>query len=442
MRLVMLVILLLVPSGLWGTDRWRQEATGSQFQLREHNLESFNGSLWMFNGVYGVSKRDIWASENGSAWRLEGQTTYIRTFAKPSVVHDGRIWLFGVGWGESARSEVWSTVDGLDWRLETDAAPWTARDHHKALVFNDRMWILGGGQHVPGWFDPLPLNDVWSSADGVNWTQEVAAAAWRPRTGPECVVFDGRMWVIGGYDVFPGDPLNDVWSSEDGINWRQETASAPWGPRFHHSATVYNDRIWVIGGREAVWNVVGYGDVWSSADGVNWRFEGEPWLGEPYPKCVAHTATVHKGRLWIVGGTLDGVWSYGIHGQVGELPYGIVGLPYIGAAEVYSTEGEYTWAHISGDLPPGLSLGTSTTNRLPIEGTPEERGTWTFTLRIEVAGDSFEQEFSLRVWASPPLSENAGSSGGCSLAPVGVVPLVLLAAVLALRRARGFRLGG
>jgi hypothetical protein len=428
----------ILASTLAAQDGWRQEAVGAQFELRLHNSESFDGSLWVFSGRHysAGSNRDVWSSENGSAWNLEGQAAFAATRSKPSVVHAGKVWLFGVGMGETARSHVWSTADGLNWKQETDSAPWTPRDDHSAVVFNNRMWILGGGQHVTGWFDPLPLNDVWSSADGINWTQEVAAAAWPPRTGHESVVFDGRMWVIGGYDVFPGDPLNDVWSSGDGINWRQETAVAPWGPRFMHTATVYDNRVWVIGGREAVWNVVGYGDVWSSADGVNWRFEGEPWLGEPYPKSVAHAATVHKGRLWVIGGTLDAVWSYGIHGQVAELPNGRVDLPYVGAAEVYSTDGEYTWTHVSGDLPPGLSFGTSTTRRLPISGTPAEAGLWTFTMRIEVADETFEQEYSLRIWKQPsPLGDN---DGGCVLGSVPPAPaaLALLCAVTAILRRR------
>ena len=67
-----------------------------------------------------------------------------------------------------------------------------------------------------------------------------------------------RMYVLGGGSyVFngdePGNPTgyrayNDVWSSADGVHWRRETAAAPWHPRIWFSATAYRDRLWVVGG--------------------------------------------------------------------------------------------------------------------------------------------------------------------------------------------------
>ena len=40
------------------------------------------------------------------------------------------------------------------------------------------------------------------------WTQATSAAAWGARSDHTSVVFDGRMWVLGGYD---GTYRNDVW---------------------------------------------------------------------------------------------------------------------------------------------------------------------------------------------------------------------------------------
>ena len=67
-----------------------------------------------------------------------------------------------------------------------------------------------------GGFDGGYKNDVWSSSDGVTWTQESASAAFPVRADHQVVAFNNKLWLIGGYD---GSRKNDVWSSSDGVNW-------------------------------------------------------------------------------------------------------------------------------------------------------------------------------------------------------------------------------
>ena len=52
------------------------------------------------------------------------------------------------------------------------------------------------------------FNDVWYSSNGASWTQATSSAGWTGREGPTSVVFDNKMWVMGGYD---GSYRNDVW---------------------------------------------------------------------------------------------------------------------------------------------------------------------------------------------------------------------------------------
>ncbi|MGV2341039.1 MAG UNVERIFIED_CONTAM: kelch repeat-containing protein [Planctomycetaceae bacterium] len=71
-------------------------------------------------------------------------------------------------------------------------------------------------------------NDVWSSADGREWTCETPSAARAARAYHQAVAHAGRMYVFGGGNYVPEySAMNDVWSSEDGVNWQQETANAP-----------------------------------------------------------------------------------------------------------------------------------------------------------------------------------------------------------------------
>jgi len=57
----------------------------------------------------------------------------------------------------------------------------------------------------------LPNREVGIFDDGVNWTQATATAGWSARRYHTSVVFDGKMWVIGGYSTAT---LRDVWYLE------------------------------------------------------------------------------------------------------------------------------------------------------------------------------------------------------------------------------------
>ena len=60
------------------------------------------------------------------------------------------------------------------------------------------MWVLGG-------HDDSRLNDVWHSRDGNNWEQVTDDAAWSDRWGHASLVYDNKMWLLGGLNK------NDVW---------------------------------------------------------------------------------------------------------------------------------------------------------------------------------------------------------------------------------------
>ena len=101
------------------------------------------------------------------------------------------------------------------------------------------MWLLGG-------FANSNENDVWNSIDGINWTQTTASAGWFGRYYYTSLVYDNKMWVLGGTNGI--NNLNDVWYSTDGINWSQITANAGWLARSNHTSLVYNNKMWVLGG--------------------------------------------------------------------------------------------------------------------------------------------------------------------------------------------------
>jgi hypothetical protein len=82
----------------------------------------------------------------------------------------------------------------------------------QAVACGGRIWVMGGlYPHVGSY------SDVWSSADGVKWMRVTPAAGWWPRCNFSVVVFNDRIWVLGGEYVdsknYIHDLMNDVWYS-------------------------------------------------------------------------------------------------------------------------------------------------------------------------------------------------------------------------------------
>ena len=200
------------------------------------------------------------------------------------IVFGDRLWILG-GWFDSfkpAPRDVWSSANGRDWQRVTAEAPWRHSDLSMSLAFGGRMWMMGGWYNgrMPG---HEAGREVWSSTDGANWQQATSAAGWSPRLAAAIVEFKGKMWILGGTeDYYFGDASslkNDVWSSADGKDWTLVTPHAAWQPRAYHQAAVLGDKIYLFGGGNYVPDYEAFNDVWSSSDGVSWQrvTEHAPW---------------------------------------------------------------------------------------------------------------------------------------------------------------------
>ncbi len=127
-----------------------------------------------------------------------------------------------------------------------------------SAVMNGRMWVLGGGTYdTPTTPKRNFTNDVWSSEDGIHWTEHTASAPWHPRQYHDVAVWDNKLWVMEGYHADGGN-RNDVWYSADGKEWT-ELPGTPWKPRHAASLVVHHDALWMIAGNNMqpdVWKLV------------------------------------------------------------------------------------------------------------------------------------------------------------------------------------------
>ncbi|MBX3192239.1 MAG: hypothetical protein KF819_34940 [Labilithrix sp.] len=309
------VTLTIIPSQK-ASYVWQQMATNAFAPRDGAALESFNGELRLYGGWDAqfdkVSTNEVLTSPTGATWTEDSRAPWEERHTFGFAQHAGKLFVLG---GDAQQwhyqPDVWSTADGTNWELVANAVPWGERVLHYALAYDGALWVMGG-QTLPEYVGrPPPVtyyNDVWRSYDGANWTRVLQHAPWRPRgaIGGRSV-FQNEMWIVGGgtYDTLdvPTRTLYaDAWSSTNGVKWTKHT-DPPWFPRQYHSLEVFDGRLWVLGGY--TWQISeNLTEVWYTVDGENWyELEGTPWN----ERHAASTVVTADG-LYIGAGGWSDMW--------------------------------------------------------------------------------------------------------------------------------------
>ena len=133
--------------------------------------------------------------------------------------------------------------------IQEDDAPWSGRDGFSSAVLGGEMYVMGGRGDDGN--SAGVLADVWKTNDGNNWTEVTSTMPLGPRREHSTVVFDDRIWIIGGNvslvddDYHPTDPtskMDDVWYSSNGLDWTEASAygDAPWHRSMSHESLVFS----------------------------------------------------------------------------------------------------------------------------------------------------------------------------------------------------------
>lgn len=224
----------------------------------------FDNKLWMYGGMRYQNRHllnEVWYSTNGRDWQQADNADWQPRKGHSVVAFRNKLWLFG-GVSQVSnnfvslemKNDVWSSTDGFHWTREVEQAPWSPRDSPAVLVLHNTLYLLG------------EEGDVWRSADAKNWMQLTPEAAWKKRFDKGTLVFDDKLWVFGGRDTTANHHLaarNDVWYSANGIDWTRQAEHAPWTVRSGGNSVVFQDQLWLFSGKHTGSNPVWKGDIWA-----------------------------------------------------------------------------------------------------------------------------------------------------------------------------------
>lgn len=204
-----------------------------------HAVGSFNNQVWVFGGSYDLGNaahmlNDLWSSYDGATWvkrAAEGPRPSPR-----GMIYDLVEWsdengfrclcLCGGGTyapdaaARTCHNDVWyyypfdpgAPADRSDrWRQilpDEGSGPftrWAPREYHSVAVFDRKLWVMSGYNTADG-----NHNDVWYSANGVDWTQLASASIWNRGHADGVCVSPAGLWHCTGNGTFV-DGIVDVW---------------------------------------------------------------------------------------------------------------------------------------------------------------------------------------------------------------------------------------
>lgn len=269
---------------------WTEVGITGDFPLGfNHNIVSDGETAWVLGYLemtdpYGLGDPQYYQS-------TLGENAYYTT--------DGEMWTKAEG--ALVEGEGWGTI-------------YKGRINVPAMVLDGTLYSIGGNTAVFGNFNggkpvgalfypPAGLSSTTLlSADGITYTESAEYTAEMPRRAfSASFVYDGKMYIAGGLGT-DATSYSDVWSSADGVNWSL-VSDGQFSARHKASTVVYDNKIWMIGGLLADGTCTS--EILVSEDG------GETWSPVIEEKalpanftarCNADVSVDEDGNLWIVGG--------------------------------------------------------------------------------------------------------------------------------------------
>lgn len=270
---------------------------------------TYNNQMWV-----ATNSRQLWSSSNGTSWTMVSPAIPAGDgFHFDLVVFNNKLWAVAVNninLQQANKNCVLSTTDGKTWTAAATAVPWRSGHANTTVVFNNQLFVVGvssaGGVGAG--------QEVYSSSDGVAWTQVTPTLPQGVRIDPGVIVFNGKIWMLGGKDNINYAAYAyhcDAWSSSDGKTWHLENGKCDWYQRKGMALFAPDGMLWLACGsyQEDVrigTDIMGYGiyqleeiylpTLWSSWDGIHWTYNppDTPFTGNGV------LSVAYDNKLWLI----------------------------------------------------------------------------------------------------------------------------------------------
>ena len=182
----------------------------------------------------------------------------------------------------SVSSRIFSSVDGINW-TDNNFSIMTSTSTISRPVFGDGKFIISAGTVTVGTSQIIPL---FYSNDGINWVSS-------------SFNFSLRDGVFGnGKFVLTGQKAGNLAYSADGAAW----TAINFGSRLYYTLT-FGNGIFIAGGQDSV--------IIQSSDGINWTENTNPLFNSgtenDYP--AVRTIVFGSGKFLAAGDSGKAAWS-------------------------------------------------------------------------------------------------------------------------------------
>lgn len=250
---------------------------------KAYNFQMFaiRDTLWVLHHDGG------WYSTNGKDWTKSALTNIIQNNGFLDYVWFNNA-LYGLGTFNgniehfTLTSAIHKTTDMKSWQTVADTSNLPKRFFYHPFVFDNKIWIIGGGT------EHEMFSDIWYSSDAVHWTKLADNLSFGERQESQFVFFHNKIFMLN----------NDAWSSTDAIHWTKEADSFVPENIFGYSAVVYDDKIWLLGCNR---NNLFRSEALVSSDGKNWKATPAPWSPRG-----GTTSCIYKNKIYMTGGKYGG----------------------------------------------------------------------------------------------------------------------------------------
>jgi hypothetical protein len=269
--------------------KWIECTTDADFP-KSYNFQLFNvrDTLWAFH------PKGNWYTQNGKDWTKGSLPNSIHNLAFLDYIQFNNS-IIGLGHFEgniehyTLTTEVYQTKDMRTWVVLAKESNLPKRFFYHPFVLNNKIWIIGGTDGNDS------FSDIWNSEDAVHWVKQADNMPFGKRSGSQFVILNNRVYMIG----------NDVWSSADGLNWILETKELVKGENiFGGAAIVFDNRIWILGCNR---NGKFRSEMLVSDNGREWTAQRAPWSPRG-----GIAACIYQDKIFMTGGKYGGP---GIAGQ-------------------------------------------------------------------------------------------------------------------------------